>query len=52
MPDGQFLCWDGVNRALGDIHHKHAYPESQTAGPPAKENSAHNGSNRREAKVL
>jgi hypothetical protein len=52
MLDGRFPGWDGVNRAPGDIHHKHAYPESQTAGPSAKENSAHNGSNRREAKVL
>src|SRR5664279_1526299 len=32
-------------------HHKHPYPQSQTSGHPAKENSAHNGSNRREAKV-
>lgn len=52
IPDGQAPPWDGSNRPPSDIHHKHPYPESQTSGPPAKENSAHNGSNRREAKGL
>ena len=52
MLDGRFPGWDGVNRAPGDLRHKHPYPVSQTAGLPAKENFAHNGSNRREAKGL
>ena len=47
----EFRLWPGLNRLPCDPHHKHPYPQSQTSGHPAKENSAHNGSNRREAKV-
>jgi hypothetical protein len=55
--DSCFLRWLAGNSACrseptsGDSRHKKKYPKSQTSARVAKENRAHNGSKRREAKV-
>jgi len=40
------------DQRFGDERHKQGYRKSQTLGHAAKENLGHNGSIRREAKVL